>query len=138
MNVIAQVSRYFGLAWREGVARRTVYVYQAPVRIWHWVNALAMVVLFVTGYLIATPPASVDGRSQRAFPDGLYPLRPFRRRTDHGGLFLLRIYWAFVGNKHASQIFYVPFWRGDFWKGVIARNPLVRLSGKISQAICRA
>ena len=52
--------------------------------------------------------------------------------------FLLRIYWAFVGNAHSAQIFYIPFWRGDFWKGVLLRNPLVRLSGKIAQAICRA
>ncbi len=25
-------------------ARPTVYVYEAPVRLWHWVNALAIVV----------------------------------------------------------------------------------------------
>lgn len=32
-------------------ARRqaSVYVYEAPVRIWHWTNALAIVVLIVTG-----------------------------------------------------------------------------------------
>ncbi|PWB80064.1 MAG: Ni/Fe-hydrogenase, b-type cytochrome subunit, partial [Methylocystaceae bacterium] len=34
---------------------QTVYVYEAPVRLWHWVNALAIVVLALTGYLIATP-----------------------------------------------------------------------------------
>ena len=32
-----------------------VYVYERPVRLWHWVNALALVVLAVTGYLIASP-----------------------------------------------------------------------------------
>ena len=29
---------------------------------------------------------------------------------------ILRVYWVFVGNVHARQIFYVPFWSGRFWK----------------------
>jgi Ni,Fe-hydrogenase I cytochrome b subunit len=29
-----------------------VYVYQAPVRIWHWVTMVCVIVLGVTGYLI--------------------------------------------------------------------------------------
>ena len=32
-----------------------VYVYEAPVRIWHWVMMVAMIVLAVTGYLIGSP-----------------------------------------------------------------------------------
>ena len=31
------------------------YVFEAPVRIWHWLHALSIVVLAVTGYLIANP-----------------------------------------------------------------------------------
>ena len=31
--------------------------------------------------------------------------------------FVGRIYWAFVGNAHAKQLFYVPFWRKSFWQG---------------------
>jgi len=34
------------------VKQTAVYVYQTPVRIWHWVNALAITVLAITGYLI--------------------------------------------------------------------------------------
>ena len=51
----------------KAVARRTVYVYQAPVRLWHWLNAAAMTVLFVTGYLIASPPASLSGEASAHF-----------------------------------------------------------------------
>ena len=29
-----------------------VYVYEAPVRLWHWVMMVAIIVLAVTGYLI--------------------------------------------------------------------------------------
>ena len=30
------------------------YVFEAPVRIWHWLTVLCMAVLMVTGYFIAT------------------------------------------------------------------------------------
>ncbi len=33
--------------------------------------------------------------------------------------FLGRIYWAFFGNHHARQLFYVPFWKAEFWKEVL-------------------
>ena len=31
------------------------YVWEVPVRIWHWVMALCLVVLWTTGYLIGSP-----------------------------------------------------------------------------------
>ena len=30
------------------------YVFEAPVRIWHWLTVLCMAVLMVTGYFIAS------------------------------------------------------------------------------------
>ena len=36
---------------------REVYVWELPVRIYHWVNALCIVILCVTGFIIADPPA---------------------------------------------------------------------------------
>ena len=36
-------------AVERGAATKSVYVYEAPVRLWHWVNALAIVVLALTG-----------------------------------------------------------------------------------------
>ena len=32
-------------------SEEAVYVYEAPIRLWHWINALAILVLAVTGYL---------------------------------------------------------------------------------------
>ena len=40
-----------------------VYVWELPVRIWHWVMAVAMVVLGVTGYLIGSPPPTLGGEA---------------------------------------------------------------------------
>ena len=37
---------------------KPLYVWEAPVRIWHWLMAAAMFVMLVTGYLIGRPPVS--------------------------------------------------------------------------------
>ena len=36
---------------------KRVYVWQLPVRIFHWLNALSIAVLAITGFIIADPPA---------------------------------------------------------------------------------
>jgi Ni/Fe-hydrogenase 1 B-type cytochrome subunit len=42
------------------VSRQTsVHVHEAPVRLWHLVNAGAILVLIVTGYLVASPSPTV-------------------------------------------------------------------------------
>ena len=30
--------------------------------------------------------------------------------------FAVRIYWAIVGNKYSRDIFYLPLWRGQWWR----------------------
>ena len=40
-----------------------VYVYEAPVRVWHWVTMLAIYVLGATGYLIGSPPPAIGGEA---------------------------------------------------------------------------
>ena len=44
-----------------------VYVYEAPVRLWHWVNALAILTLAGTGFLIGSPPPAVGGEASSSF-----------------------------------------------------------------------
>ncbi len=34
---------------------RRVYVWELPVRAYHWINAIALVLLCITGYLIGAP-----------------------------------------------------------------------------------
>ena len=40
-----------------------VYVYEAPVRIWHWVMMICMLVLAATGYLIGSPLPAIGGEA---------------------------------------------------------------------------
>ena len=99
-------------------SEEVVYVYQAPVRLWHWINAIAIFVLGVTGYLIGSPPPSVGGEASASFLFGWIRYLHFAAAYILIVGFLFRIYWAFVGNKHARQIFLPPVWRGSFWKGL--------------------
>lgn len=98
------------------IARQSVYVYEAPVRIWHWVNAGCILALAVTGYLIGTPLPSVPGEASANYLMGDIRFIHFAAGQILAVGFLMRIYWAFVGNKHARQIFYVPFWSARFWR----------------------
>lgn len=111
----------------------SVYVYQAPVRIWHWINALAIITLCISGYFIGSPPPSMQvGEAFEQFVFGYIRFAHFAAGMILTVGFLGRIYWAFFGNHHARQLFYVPFWRGAYWKEVwheilwylfIAREP---------------
>jgi hypothetical protein len=44
-----------------------VYVFEVPVRVWHWIHALAITVLAITGYLIANPLPSMGGEASDSF-----------------------------------------------------------------------
>ena len=57
----------------KAVEVQSVYVYEAPVRLWHWVNALAIVALALTGYFIASPLPSVPGEASDYYVMGYIP-----------------------------------------------------------------
>lgn len=101
----------------KAVQRQNVYVYEAPVRIWHWVNAFSILTLALTGYFIGSPLPSVPGEASAHFLMGYIRFIHFAAGQVLAVFLILRVYWAFVGNVHARQIFYVPFWSGRFWKG---------------------
>lgn len=103
------------------VSRQTsVYVYEAPVRLWHWINAAAILTLCLTGYFIGSPPPSMQiGEAVEQFVFGYIRFAHFAAGMVLAVGFLGRIYWALVGNHHARQLFYVPVWRGEFWREVL-------------------
>lgn len=114
-------------------SEEAVYVYQAPVRLWHWINAFAILVLAGTGYLIGSPPPSVGGEASDSFLFGWIRYLHFSAAYIVAIGFAFRVYWAFVGNTHARQIFLPPVWRISFWKelahevmwyAMIAKQPL--------------
>jgi len=95
-----------------------VYVYEAPVRLWHWINALALVTLAVTGYLIGSPPVVTEGEASEHFLFGYIRYTHFSAGYVLAIGLLGRAYWAFVGNHYSRQMFLPEIHRREWWEGV--------------------
>ncbi|PJA98105.1 MAG: Ni/Fe-hydrogenase, b-type cytochrome subunit [Ignavibacteriales bacterium CG_4_9_14_3_um_filter_30_11] len=102
----------------EKAISKKVYVWQMPVRLYHWVNALVVVTLAVTGYLIGKPPALTSG-SEASFGYWFGTVRfvHFVAAFVFFFNFLFRIYWGFVGNKHADWKNFIPY-KKEQWKEI--------------------
>lgn len=104
----------------KGSSIKSIYVYEAPVRIWHWVNALAITVLCVTGYLIGSPLPTVAGEASDHYIMGYVRFLHFAAAYLVLIGLLGRIYWAFVGNHHSRELFSVPVTQRAYWEEVKA------------------
>lgn len=96
--------------------RSPIYVWQWPVRFFHWINAAAILVLFITGLYIGSPILSAPGEAAGNFFMG-------NMRYWHGitayiftANLLFRLYWFVVGNEFAK----LRFWRKEFWQDAVA------------------
>ncbi len=89
---------------------KRVYVWQLPVRIYHWLNFLSVLVLCITGYLIGSPPAIISG-NEASFSYWFGTIRFFHFVAAFIFFFnfIFRIYWGFVGNKYANWKAFFPF-----------------------------
>lgn len=96
----------------------SVYVYEAPVRLWHWVNALSITLLAITGYLIANPLPTLSGEASGHFLMGNIRFIHFAASYIFTVGLVGRLYWAFVGNEYASQLFRLPILNKSFWQEV--------------------
>ncbi len=95
-----------------------VYVYEAPVRLWHWINALGIFVLALSGYLIGSPLPTMPGEASDNYLMGYIRFAHFAAAYIVAIGFLFRFYWALVGNAHAREIFFPPLLSPRFWGGV--------------------
>jgi Ni/Fe-hydrogenase 1 B-type cytochrome subunit len=80
-----------------------VYVWEVPIRIYHWLNALCIVVLSVTGYMIGQPvPIQQAAEASHSYWFGIVRFLHFAAGYVFFFNSLYRVYWGFVGNKYAS------------------------------------
>ena len=95
-----------------------VYVWEIPVRFYHWLNAFCLVVLCVTGYLIGAPLA-IQQASEASFAYWFGKVRfiHFVFAYIFFFNFLFRIYWGFVGNRYASWKNFIPY-RKRQWREI--------------------
>lgn len=92
------------------------YIYEAPVRLWHWINAGSFFVLAVSGYLIAHPFPSLMGQASHHFLMGDIRFSHFVAAYLFGGGFLIRFLWSFIGNTYSRELFRIPVTSGIWWK----------------------
>ena len=94
---------------------RRVFVWELPVRVYHWLNFLAIVALCVTGYLIGNPPAiQSTAEASHRFLFGTIRFIHFVAAYLFFFNFLFRLYWGFVGNKYAGWKNFIPTGRKFF------------------------
>jgi Ni/Fe-hydrogenase 1 B-type cytochrome subunit len=94
---------------------KSVYVFEAPVRIWHWINALAIAVLAITGYFIGSPLPTQPGEASANYLMGYIRFAHFAAGYLLAVGILGRLYWAVVGNHHARELFWVPIFQRAYW-----------------------
>jgi Ni/Fe-hydrogenase 1 B-type cytochrome subunit len=88
--------------------RETVYVWELPVRITHWANVAAILVLSVTGYYIANPFIGTQGPATDQFLMGTVRFVHIVAAMVFTVSVLFRLYWAFVGNQYARWSQFLP------------------------------
>ncbi|WP_281298960.1 Ni/Fe-hydrogenase, b-type cytochrome subunit [Flavobacterium limnophilum] len=94
---------------------KRAYVWQLPVRIFHWANAVAITALIITGLLIAHPPAIISAKeASEQFWFGYIRKIHFMSAYVMVAVLILRVYWAFKGNKFASWKVFFPFDKKGF------------------------
>jgi Ni/Fe-hydrogenase 1 B-type cytochrome subunit len=80
-----------------------VYVWEIPVRFYHWLNFLAVIALCLTGYLIGRPLAIQQAaEASYSYWFGWVRFLHFVAAYIFFFNFLFRLYWGFVGNQFAS------------------------------------
>ena len=96
-------------------------VWDAPTRWFHWINAICVVALVVVGYLILNRRALEIPRTAGV-----------KLKTIHSWIgyvfainLLVRLVWAFVGNRYASWRSILPGGRGYFSASRVLRQILV-------------
>ncbi|MBI5408842.1 MAG: Ni/Fe-hydrogenase, b-type cytochrome subunit [Nitrospirae bacterium] len=80
--------------------RIRVYAWEFPVRLTHWCNALSILALSITGYYIGYP--FIHAYSSKQYVMGWMRFLHFVVAYIFLMGVIIRIYWAFMGNKFAS------------------------------------
>ena len=91
---------------RAGLERE--YVWELPVRLAHWLLFFSIVTLAATGYYIGHPFISVPGEARAHFVMGTIRSVHLYASIVFALSALMRIYWAFAGNRYARWSELIP------------------------------
>ena len=88
---------------------KRVLVWELPVRLFHWLNALCITVLAITGFIIADPPAIMSSaEASDSYWFGTIRVIHFITAYIFLANTILRIYWAFKGNYYSNWRAFLP------------------------------
>lgn len=96
----AASSRVESLRAERPVEYQSVYLWHWPVRAMHWVAAVCVIVLVVTGLYIGRPYFMTSGQASDHFLMGTFRFVHFSAAGVLVATGILRAYWLFMGNKY--------------------------------------
>jgi Ni/Fe-hydrogenase 1 B-type cytochrome subunit len=87
--------------------RKRVYVWEIPVRLFHWLLVISMIAFTVTGLYIGNP--YILALSSKQYIMGTMRFIHFVVGYLFLMIIIVRIYWSLVGNKYAHISGWFPF-----------------------------
>lgn len=98
------------------VLQKGHYVWRLPVRLYHWINAYAVTILFITGLYIAWPVLSPHtGEASWYKSMAWFRYLHFVTAFIFIANFLFRIYWALFGNDKYARFGGFKPWLRIWW-----------------------
>ena len=89
---------------------KRVYVWEIPVRFFHWTTVISTLTLIITGFIIANPPAlKMNVEATNSYWFGIVRATHFIFAYILIANLIFRIYWSFVGNKFANWRWFIPY-----------------------------
>ena len=99
----------------RSIPLREVYVWEMPVRIYHWINALCIVALSITGYMIGDPLSITKGtEAYFNYWFGTVRFIHFVAAFLFFFNFVFRTYWGFSGNEFSRWYNFIPLKRSQW------------------------
>jgi len=86
-----------------------VYVWEAPVRLAHWVIVLSMLVLVPTGIYIGNPFIEVSGQARDVFVMGTVKAIHLYAAIAFAAAVIMRLIWMLTGNQAARWDKFIPW-----------------------------
>ncbi len=111
---------------------RRVYVWELPVRMYHWLNVLVLIALVVTGFYMSNPLAILSKKEAvNSYTMGWFRYIHFAAAYLFFFNFLFRLYWGFTGNKYANWKQFIPISRRflkEMW--IVFKIDILMMKGK--------
>lgn len=84
-----------------------VYVWEAPVRLTHWINVICLLALSITGFYVGNP--FIYAQSSEQYIMGWMRFIHFVAAYAFLMSIIIRLYWSIMGNKYACMCGWLPF-----------------------------